>query len=86
MTEVLLDTFAKGRGKERRRTFIRIIVRLGTGIVSTLVAIAYLRCEHPLVSKKQFKFILFRFDVFPTSPTLLEASYWSFVFHLDHGC
>jgi len=53
MTEVLLDTFAKGRGKERRRAFIRIIVRLGTGIVSTLVAIAYLRCEHPLVSQKR---------------------------------
>ena len=86
MTEVLLDTFAKGRGKERRRSFIRILVRLGTGSVSTLVAIAYLRCKHLLVSKKQFKFILFRFNVFATSATHLEASLWFLIFHFDHGC
>ena len=86
MTEILLDTFAKGRGKERRRSLIRVLVRFGTGTISTLAAIAYLRCEHPLVSKKQSKFILFRFNVFTTSATLLETSLWSLVFHLDHGC
>ena len=86
MTDVLLHTFAKGRGKERRRSFIRIFVRLGTGTISTLVAVAYLRCEHSLFSEKQVKFILFRFNVFTTSPALLEASFWSLIFHLDHSC
>lgn len=45
MTDVLLNTFARGRGKERQRSFLRRLVKLGTSIVSVLVAVTYLRGE-----------------------------------------
>lgn len=45
MTDVLIETFAKGRGKERQRMVIRLAVRSGTGAISTLLSITYLRRE-----------------------------------------
>ncbi|KDR83024.1 hypothetical protein GALMADRAFT_152014 [Galerina marginata CBS 339.88] len=56
MTDILLDTFAKGRGKERQRAIIRILVRLATGSISVLLAVTYLRYSmymlSPLLSEK----------------------------------
>ena len=45
ITEVVLDTFARRRSKERRRTVLRASVKAGNGIISILVAVTYLRCE-----------------------------------------
>lgn len=41
--DVILDSFARGRGKERRREVLRIIIRGGTGIMRVLLATIYLR-------------------------------------------
>jgi hypothetical protein len=40
--EVLCDTFAKARGKEKQRNFIRFSVKVGTAVASSLLAILYL--------------------------------------------
>ena len=45
MTDILLDTFAKGRGKERQRTIIRGVIRVCNGSINLLLAVTYLRCE-----------------------------------------
>ncbi len=45
MTDILIESFAKGRGKERQRAVIRFIVRSGTGAISSMLAIIYLRRE-----------------------------------------
>lgn len=45
MTDVLLHTFAKGRAKELQRTIIRNLVRAGSGTISILLAVTYLRCK-----------------------------------------
>jgi hypothetical protein len=45
ITEILLDTFARNRGKERRRMILRGSVRTGTSILFILVAVTYLRSE-----------------------------------------
>ena len=47
VTEIVLDTFARRRSKERRRMVLRGSVRVGNGILSILVAVTYLRCELP---------------------------------------
>lgn len=44
MSNVVVETFARGRGKERRRMVIRGLVRTGTGVIGLLLAITYLRC------------------------------------------
>ncbi|KAI0784770.1 hypothetical protein C8Q75DRAFT_777550 [Abortiporus biennis] len=43
MEEVLLETFAKGRGREKTRSFIRSTVRFATGFLRILMAVVYLR-------------------------------------------
>ncbi|KAF9480718.1 hypothetical protein BDN70DRAFT_893963 [Pholiota conissans] len=57
LTDILLDTLAKGRGKERQRAVIRVVVRTGTGTISTLLSVTYLRHSlytlEPLMSKNQ---------------------------------
>lgn len=45
MTDILIESFAKGRGKERQRAVIRFTVRSGTGAISSMLAIIYLRRE-----------------------------------------
>ena len=45
ITEVLLDTFARRRSKERRRMVLRGSVKAGNGILSILIAVTYLRCK-----------------------------------------
>ncbi|KAF8869583.1 hypothetical protein CPB84DRAFT_1803853 [Gymnopilus junonius] len=56
MTDILLDTFAKGRGKERQRNAIRNVIRICNGSINLLLAITYLRFSiytlHPLVSEQ----------------------------------
>ena len=47
VTEIVLDTFARRRSKERRRMALRGSVKAGNGILSILVAVTYLRCEFP---------------------------------------
>ena len=42
--EILLETFARGRGKEGRRMTLRRIVRLCVGVFRVAVAALYLRC------------------------------------------
>lgn len=45
MEDVLLDTFARGRGREEARTYLRYIVRTSTGVFRILLATMYLRGE-----------------------------------------
>jgi hypothetical protein len=45
LTDIVLDAFAKGRGKDRRREILRHVVRAGTGLLSILTASMYLRRE-----------------------------------------
>ena len=45
LTEVVLDTFARGRAKEHRRMVLRGLVRAGTSILLILIAVTYLRCK-----------------------------------------
>jgi hypothetical protein len=82
MTEVLLDTFAKGRGKERQRTAIRILIRFGTGTLSMLVAITYLRREFSFGPRNCSNSFYFRFNVFTTSTSLWKVSFS----HLHPSC
>jgi hypothetical protein len=44
--ELVCDTFAKSRGKERQRRFIRKSVKLSTALVNSLLAIAYIHGEY----------------------------------------
>jgi len=74
MTEILLDTFAKGRGKERQRAIIRILVRIGTGTLSTLVAITYFRRESSFGSSNCSNSFYYRFNVFTTSTAPWKVS------------
>lgn len=41
--DIVLDTFARGRGKERQREILRSLVRAGTGTINVLLATTYLR-------------------------------------------
>ncbi|KAJ7132958.1 hypothetical protein C8R46DRAFT_1181198 [Mycena filopes] len=43
LEDIVLDAFARGRGRERQRTWLRTIVRGGTGLLRVLVAFIYLR-------------------------------------------
>ncbi|KAI0631913.1 hypothetical protein C8Q77DRAFT_1060500, partial [Trametes polyzona] len=43
MEEIVLETFARGRGKERRRMVLRQLVRFCTGALRVLIAALYLR-------------------------------------------
>ncbi|KAI0763595.1 hypothetical protein BD413DRAFT_483917 [Trametes elegans] len=41
--EIVLETFARGRGKERRRAVLRLLSRFSIGLLRVLVAALYLR-------------------------------------------
>jgi hypothetical protein len=43
LEDVILDAFARGRGKERRRSILRNMTRGGTGSLRILLAAVYLR-------------------------------------------
>ncbi|KAJ7432752.1 hypothetical protein B0H11DRAFT_2123905 [Mycena galericulata] len=43
LEDIILDAFALGRGKERRRAWLRNIVRGGTGMLRVLLSVIYLR-------------------------------------------
>ncbi|KAJ7816932.1 hypothetical protein B0H14DRAFT_1390814 [Mycena olivaceomarginata] len=43
LEDIILDAFARGRGKERQRGWLRAIVRGGTGTLRALLAFIYLR-------------------------------------------
>jgi len=43
LEDIILDSFARGRGKERRRNILRSVVRAGTGSLRILLAAVYLR-------------------------------------------
>ncbi|KAJ7643929.1 hypothetical protein FB45DRAFT_823717 [Roridomyces roridus] len=43
LEDIVLDAFALGRGKERRRAWLRSLVRGGTGLLRVLLAVIYLR-------------------------------------------
>lgn len=45
LEDVILDAFARGRGKERHRSILRSTVRVGTGALRVLLATTYLRRE-----------------------------------------
>jgi hypothetical protein len=45
LEDVILDAFARGRGKERPRSILRSTVRAGTGALRVLLATIYLRRE-----------------------------------------
>ncbi|KAG5353891.1 hypothetical protein C0989_000134 [Termitomyces sp. Mn162] len=57
LEDVVLDLLARGRGKERRRSTIRIIARAGIGGLRALLATVYLRGSHqPVTTAKPSKF------------------------------
>jgi hypothetical protein len=43
LEDIILDAFARGRGRERQRAWLRAIVRGGTGSLRVLLAVIYLR-------------------------------------------
>jgi hypothetical protein len=43
MDDVIVDAFARGRGKEQRRNVLRNLIRIGTGSLRVLLATIYLR-------------------------------------------
>lgn len=43
MEEIILDAFARGRGRERRREFLRAVIRSGTACIRISLAAVYLR-------------------------------------------
>jgi hypothetical protein len=45
VTDVLMDTFARGRENERRRLAIRALVKTSTGSLGVFLSIVYLRCK-----------------------------------------
>lgn len=45
MEEVIVDALARGRGKEKRRSVLRSLVRLGTGFLRVVLAAMYLRSK-----------------------------------------
>jgi hypothetical protein len=45
MEDVIVDAFARGRGKEKRRNILRNLVRFGTGSLRVLLATMYIRGE-----------------------------------------
>lgn len=49
MEEVLLETFARGRGKEQKRYTIRMLVRFGTAALRLLLVSVYLRGASVLI-------------------------------------
>ena len=56
MEDVVLEAFARGRGKERRRFVLRQIVRFSVGAFRVVVAALYLRCESspPIAAARGF--------------------------------
>lgn len=48
LEEIVLETFARGRGKERRRSVLRQLVRFFVGALRVSTAVLYLRCTSPL--------------------------------------
>ena len=49
LEEIVLETFARGRGKEGRRMVLRQLVRFFVGLTRVLVATLYLRCTSRLL-------------------------------------
>ena len=45
MEDVIVDAFARGRGKEKRRNILRNLIRFGTGSLRVLLATMYIRGE-----------------------------------------
>lgn len=57
LEEVILDSFARGRGKETSREILRSIVRAGTGLLRVLLSTIYLHgkpSHFPIVSFRLF--------------------------------
>lgn len=52
--EVFLETFAKGRGRERRRYNIRMTVRFCTALLRVLLVAVYLRCGYSSASSPPY--------------------------------
>ncbi|KAF8813739.1 hypothetical protein BYT27DRAFT_7180497 [Phlegmacium glaucopus] len=79
LTEVVLDTFARGRGKEQRRMVLRGSVRAGTGILLILVAVTYLRYAlyllQPLLPQKFHPVVTYSIMIFFIAPVLGYLSY-----------
>lgn len=49
MDEVVVDAFARGRGKEKRRRILRVLIRFGTGFLRVVLASMYLRGASVLI-------------------------------------
>jgi hypothetical protein len=45
VTDVFMDTFARGRGNERRRLAIRAVVKTSIGSLGVFLSIVFLRCK-----------------------------------------
>lgn len=85
MADVLLDTFARGRGKERQRDIIRAVVRVATGVVSTLLSVIYLRYSmytlHPLLPDNHHPTLSY---VYSTSLVAILVGYLAYARSLNY--
>lgn len=52
VVDILLDTFARGRGKEQRRALLRAATRTVMRMMSVLMSIIYLRCMYLTISNR----------------------------------
>jgi len=82
VTDVFMDTFARGRGNERRRLAIQAVVKTCIGSLGVFLSIVFLRCKHhslvfklfSKINKKQIQCIHF----IPSSPkttTLVSCTF-----------
>ncbi|KAF9527503.1 hypothetical protein CPB83DRAFT_907514 [Crepidotus variabilis] len=79
MTDILLDTFARGRGKERRRAFLRAATRSCTGITAILICIIYLRFSMynllPIMVQDDHRLLLYVLSTVLVNTILAYLSY-----------
>ncbi|PPQ79937.1 hypothetical protein CVT25_003009 [Psilocybe cyanescens] len=79
MTDILLDTFAKGRGKDMQRTLIRGLVRFGSGTIAIGLAVTYLRYSvytlHPLFPGKHHPIISYLISTLLVGVVVAYLSY-----------
>jgi hypothetical protein len=75
MSDVLLDTFARGRDKERRRVVIRGVITSVMSILSIFMSIVYLRCTSRLFSCSPFLITYSTDSMYTMYPTISLSSY-----------
>ncbi|KAL0576940.1 hypothetical protein V5O48_005047 [Marasmius crinis-equi] len=74
LTDVVVDIFARGRGKRRRRKVLRAVVQTGNGLLRVLLSVIYIRVSAGLLLP------LFSSDFPSVSPAILSIIIGVFLF------